>query len=49
MNNWNPVPNTTTIGTPDVLASVALPRNILSAGAHDIFELWEGTNQVCAF
>ncbi|KAG1733261.1 glycoside hydrolase family 5 protein [Suillus occidentalis] len=29
-NNWNPVPNTTTIGTPDVLASVALPRNTLS-------------------
>lgn len=29
-NNWNAVPNTTTIGTPDVLASVALPRNTLS-------------------
>ncbi|KIK35441.1 glycoside hydrolase family 5 protein [Suillus luteus UH-Slu-Lm8-n1] len=29
-NNWNPVPNTTTIGAPDVLASVALPRNTLS-------------------
>jgi mannan endo-1,4-beta-mannosidase len=29
-NNWNPVPNTTTIEPPDVLASVALPRNTLS-------------------
>ncbi|KAG1873230.1 glycoside hydrolase family 5 protein [Suillus subluteus] len=31
-NNWNPVPNTTLTGTasPDVLASVTIPRNTLS-------------------
>ncbi|KAG1835384.1 glycoside hydrolase superfamily [Suillus subalutaceus] len=40
-NNWNPVPNTTSSGTasPDVLASVAIPRNTLSNdyGSMDLY------------
>ncbi|KAG1846641.1 glycoside hydrolase superfamily [Suillus subluteus] len=40
-NNWNPVPNTTSSSTasPDVLASVAIPRNTLSNdyGSMDLY------------